>query len=76
MNAELLGTPIGGIQSRDNVIQGKAASLRLMGERLRLLQTQDALLLLRHSFVIPKVMYILRSSLALPHLNSTLLTAY
>jgi len=76
VNAELLGTPIGGIQSTDNIIQGKAARLRLMGERLCLLQTQDALLLLRHSFAIPKVMYILRSSLALPHLNSTLLTAY
>ena len=55
VNAELLGTPIGGIQSTDNIIQGKVASLRLMGERLCLLQTQDALLLLRHSFAIPKV---------------------
>ena len=72
VNAELLGTPIGGIQSTDNIIQGKAVSLRLMGERLCLLQTKDALLLLRHSFAIPKVMYILRSSpcFASPQLDS------
>lgn len=30
-NAELLGTPIGGTQSTDNITQGQAASLRLMG---------------------------------------------
>ena len=56
-NAELLGAPIGGAQSTDNIIQGMAARLRLMGERLCLLQTQDALLLLQHSFAIPKVVH-------------------
>ena len=71
-NAELLGAPIGGAQSTDNIIQGKAARLRFMGKRLCPLQTQDALLLLQHSFAIPKVMYILRSSpcFASPQLSS------
>ena len=31
-------------------------------ERLQLLQVQDALLLLRHSYAIPKILYVLRSS--------------
>ena len=58
--AEILGAPLG--KSVNDSIQRKAEKLRLMGDRLQLLQSQDALLLLRHSFVIPKVMHILRSS--------------
>ena len=60
--AELLGAPIGGNQATDKIIQGKIDRLRIMGERLGRLQTQDALLLLQLSFAIPKVMYVLRSS--------------
>ena len=58
--AEILGAPLG--KSADDNIQRKVEKLRLMGDRLQLLQSQDALLLLRHSFAIPKVMHILRSS--------------
>ena len=58
--AEILGAPLG--KSVDDNIQRKVEKLRLMGDRLHLLQSQDALLLLRHSFAIPKVMHILRSS--------------
>lgn len=44
--AELLGAPISGNQSTDDIIQGKVGRLRHMGERLCLLQIQDSVLLL------------------------------
>ena len=34
-----------------------------MGERLSLMQSQDALLFLRHSFAIPRMLYILHTVL-------------
>ena len=46
----------------DDIIQNKVEVLQLMGSRLGLLTSHDALLLLRHSFAIPKVLYILRTS--------------
>ena len=44
------------------VLEERVRLLRLLGERLRLLQAQDALLLLRHLFPIPKVFHALQSS--------------
>ena len=58
--AKILGAPLG--KSVGDNIQRKVEKLRLMGDRLQLLQSQDALLLLRYSFAIAKVMHILRSS--------------
>ena len=58
----LLGSPIGSIECVDDIIQNKVEVLQLMGSRLGLLTSHDALLLLRHSFAIPKVLYILRTS--------------
>ena len=52
--ATILGTPIGGIECIDDSIKMKIEALKRMGERLGLLQAHDALLLLRHSFAIPK----------------------
>ena len=46
----------------DVVIKEKIRLLELLGERLRLLQAQDALLLLRHSLTIPKLLHMLQSS--------------
>ena len=60
--AEILGAPVGSTKSVDDVFEEKIRLLRLLGERLCLLQSQDALLLLRHSFAIPKVLHVLRSS--------------
>ena len=60
--ASLLGTPLGSVDSISGTIKEKADILRRMGERLNLLPSQDALLLLRHSFAIPKVLYILRTA--------------
>ena len=56
-HAEILGSPVGSKRSVDEVISEKIRLLGLMGERLRLLQAQDALLLLRHSLAIPKVLH-------------------
>ena len=61
--ANLLGSPIGGLESIDKVLREKSGQLRLMGGRLPHLHLHDALLLLlRHSFVIPKLLYIMRTS--------------
>ena len=60
--ASLLGTPIGGAELIDNTITSKIQKLRLMGDKFRFLKSQDALSLLRHSFAIPKVLYILRTA--------------
>ena len=60
--ATLLGSPIGDIDCIDNCLQKKIALLQIMGERLDLLCSHDALILLRHYFSIPKVLYILRTA--------------
>ena len=61
--AGILGSPIGSIEHVHvgDVILEKVAQLRLMGDRLSLLHSHDALLL-RHSFSIPKILYILRTA--------------
>ena len=61
-NATLLGSPIGDVASIMSVINDKIRHLTTMGERLQHLSTQDALLLLRNSFAIPKLLYTIRSS--------------
>ena len=58
----LLGTPIGGDELVDSTIITKIKSLELMGERLQILSSYDALLILRHSLAIPKVLYLLRTA--------------
>ena len=60
--ATLLGTPIGDITSVDDSVQEKVEVLKRMGERLTSLQSHDALTLLRHSFAIPKILYVLRTA--------------
>ena len=58
-NATLLaiGSPIGDVDCIDDVIMRKIEMLQLMGKRLNLLCSHDALTLLRHSFTIPRVLY-------------------
>ena len=60
--AILLGSPTGSTECVDDIIQNKVELLQLMGSGLGLLTSNDALLLLHHSFAIPKVLYILRTS--------------
>ena len=60
--ATLLGSPLGDVECISHTIQEKTASLRIMGDRLSFLHAQDALLLLHHSFAIPKLLYTLRTA--------------
>ena len=61
-DASLLGSPIGSVRSIESSPREKIELLRCMGSRLSGLLIQDALLLLRHSFAIPKLLYTLRTS--------------
>ena len=69
----LLGSHIGSTQTVGDSFQEKIDLLQVMGHRLHLLQAQDALLLLRHSLAIPKVLFNLRTS---PCFLSTKLEAF
>ena len=74
-DACLLGSPIGDDQSIDCSLSAKLRSLELLGERLTLLHSQDALCLLRNVFSLPKFLYVLRTapcfqSSILPDLDS------
>ena len=61
-SATLLGSPIGDISSISATLLGKIRMLETMGDRLKYLFSHDAILLLRHSFTIPKLLYNLRTS--------------
>ena len=71
--ADLLGSPIRSVEGIGIAIQRKSDQLRLMGDTLHLFHSHDALLLLCHSFSIPKILYILRSA---PCFLSASLEAY
>ena len=61
LQATLLGSPIGGQECIDHIIAEKIDMLERMGNRLHALSSHDALLL-RHSFGIPKVLYVLHTA--------------
>ena len=61
-NAQLLGAPIGNIISIDSSVTSKVEKLNLLGSRLGLLYRQDALLLIRNSLAIPKLVYTRRTA--------------
>ena len=61
-NATLLGSSIGDVSSISVILGAKVDMLKRMGVRLQHLSAQDALLLLRHSFATPKLLYNLRTS--------------
>ena len=61
-DATLLGSSIGDVSSISTSLGQKIKLLETMGGRLKHLFTHDALLLLRHSFTIPKLLYNLRTS--------------
>ena len=60
--ATLLGSPIGDVECINTCILTKIDLLKVMGERLGLLCSHDALILLRHCFSLPKVLYTLRTA--------------
>ena len=61
-SATVLGSSVGDLFSISTLIKGKISVLKRMGERLKHLPSHDALLLLRHSLAIPKLLYSLRSA--------------
>ena len=60
--ANLLGSPLGNANSISSAIMEKVCKLEIIGERIKYFQSQDALTLLRHSFALPKMLYIPRTS--------------
>ena len=60
--ATLLGSPIGSVLSISDTLIGKTDLLRRLGDRLQDLSAHDALLLLKHSFALPKLLYYLRTA--------------
>ena len=62
-DATLLGSPLGDHECVSRHIGEKVNVLKLMEDRIKHLHSHDALvLLLRHSFAIPKMMHILRTA--------------
>ena len=61
-DACLLGSPLGNIASVSDTLGGKINALEVMGDRLRSMSAHDALILLRNSFSIPKLLHVLRTS--------------
>ena len=61
-SATLLGAPIGGERSIDEMLSVKLLELRRLSSRLSLLGAHDALFLLKNCFSIPKLTYTLRSA--------------
>ena len=64
--ATLLGSPIGDMSSVSDALTSKVKQLKKMGERLQLLSARDAILFLRHSFSLPKLLYNLRTAPCFP----------
>ena len=60
--AYLLGSPIGELHSIDTSLQEKITALSIMGDRFSHLSAHDSPVLLRHSFAIPKLHYLLRTA--------------
>ena len=69
-DACLLGAPIGERDSIDAVLKQKLDEMKLMGERLQVLFSHDALCLLTNAFSLPKILYLLRT---LPCFCSTIM---
>ncbi len=69
----LLGSPLGDIVSIDRAVKEKLEALKVMGSRFQHISAHDALTLLRHSFSIPKLRYLLRTA---PCFLSSLLEEY
>ena len=60
--ATLLGSSIGDTASISDILSSKTQILHDMGERLHYFSSQDAFLLLKNYFSIPKVLHLLRSA--------------
>ena len=70
--ATLLGSPLG-IEPVDVCLEDQLHQLQVIGDRLCHLQIHDAVTILRHSFSIPKLLYVLCTS---PCFSSSLLVSW
>ena len=61
-HASLSGSPLGNGRRISRAIDEKIAALKRMGERLVTLSAHDVFILLRHSFSIPRLQYLLRTA--------------
>jgi len=71
--AVLLGAPVGGQQSVDQLLEKKLIELQRLSHRLKGLQAHDAFFLLRNCFSLPKLQYILLFS---PCFNKSVVARY
>ena len=60
--ATLLGSPIGNTSCISISLKERIHALEVMGDRLQYITAHDGILLLRNSFSIPKLLYVLRTS--------------
>ena len=60
--ATLLGSPLGSIEAISEAVNEKINLLKVMGNSLQYLHAHDAILLLRHSFAIPKLLYVIQTA--------------
>ena len=60
--ATLLSSPIGGISAISTTLREKVDALKIMGRRPVHLDTHDALLLIKRSFALPKLLHCLKSA--------------
>src|SRR3989442_6164507 len=58
----LLGSPLSSSGSMDEVLETRIKCLEVVSSRLRLLQSHDALIILKNSFSLPSMLHILRSA--------------
>ncbi len=70
---QLLGSPLGDEECISVALAEKVEELQRLGKRLQMLTAHDALVLLRNSFSLPKLLYILRTA---PCFRSATLETY
>ena len=72
-NLTLLGAPIGGCSITDDMLQDKVTALNNFGQCLKNLDSHAGLFLLKNSFALPRLQYVLRAA---PCYNSHILKLY
>ena len=72
-DAVLLGAPIGDESAIDTMLHSKLAVFQRLASRLKTLNAQDALFLLKNCFGMPKLLYALRCA---PCDSSAVLSQY
>ena len=71
--ATLLGSPLGNVTSIDDALLDKSTALQRMGARFKYLAAHDSLVLLHHSFALPRLHYLQCTA---PCFLSNVLTKY